>query len=91
MGLPKVIFRPKPNIKMTEKTQKKCDLVWNTLCKNGSVCITDPSNTEHENIADTLKKDPHAFTRAHCDYYDSDGVPYKEFVEEMTKGGQDEK
>ncbi len=81
MGLRKKVFYPKHDRKLTEEEQKKYDQAWEILCEKGSVCITDPSQSV-ESITDILKRDPNAFTGAHCDYHSD--IPLSNYIK-MTR------
>lgn len=91
MGLNKKIFYAQPDRKPTKEEQKELDAMWDMLCKNGSVCVTDASY-KGETVKEILRRNPDALLNAHCDYYDCDGeTSYDEFCRQMMAGEHNEK
>lgn len=91
MAFQRKVFYPKPDRKITEEDKKRRELAWEMLCKNGSVCITNPlAPVDDESIIDTLKRDPHAFTEPFCDYYDATGDMPLEKLEQLANEQRDE-
>lgn len=90
MGLNKRLLCPGPTKKPTKEQEERIERAWEVLCEKGSVCITDPEKTVPD-IKEILEKDPLAFMRASCDYYNADGMPYDEFVKHVLAGDYGEK